>query len=63
MTDTDLYDLFIERASIMEYDGGLTRVQATYNAARDTKRLYGLTQLPEAIINECRSVTDGRGLD
>ena len=56
----DIFELFLERAAIMEYDGKLSRVQATYNAARDIKRTYGLEKLPESIVQECRIVTDGK---
>ena len=32
-------DLFEERAAIMEYDGGLPRVQAEHEAAKDVARV------------------------
>lgn len=64
MSESDIFEMFIERAAIIEFEGGLSRLQATYNAARDIRRIYKIDRLPEAIFKECERVKNyGRRLD
>jgi len=37
-------DLFEERAAIMEYDGGLSRMEAEHEAARDVVKIHHMTK-------------------
>ena len=45
MTETEILALWHERAAIREYDGGMTRDRAEYQALRDVRKIIG--ELPE----------------
>lgn len=50
LTDADLYEIFLERAAVFEFDGGLSRELANYRAAKFIRDTYGT--LPEQIKEE-----------
>lgn len=45
----DLAELFHERAGILEFDAGMSRPKAEYEAALELQRLYGNDNLPVEI--------------
>jgi hypothetical protein len=45
----DLVDLFHERASILEFEAGMSRPKAEYEAALELRKRYGLQNLPMVI--------------
>ena len=47
MTDEELLELWNERAAIREHDGGQSKRQAEYRAAKDLQRMFG--QMPDVI--------------
>lgn len=49
MTDEDALELWHERAAIREFDGGQSRSQANFNAAKDLRNIYGT--IPRCVKN------------
>jgi hypothetical protein len=60
MSDDDITERFLERAAIMEYDGGQTRIEATTECydrlAKWCKRVG--REVPQAIIDDYERVKD-----
>ena len=58
MSDDDITERFLERAAIMEYDGGMTRIEATtecYDKLTKWCKRVGRT-VPQAIIDDFERV-------
>lgn len=45
----DLFELFHERAGILEFEAKMSRPKAEYEAAMELRRLYGRDNLPMEI--------------
>ena len=62
MSDDDITERYIERAAVMEYEGGLTRVEATSDCyERITKWCKRVgREVPKAIIDDFETITRGQ---
>ena len=49
LTDEQLTELFLERCSIREFDGGLDRKEAEREAYKDLRELVGNVPIPQEI--------------
>jgi hypothetical protein len=61
MSNDDITERYFERAAIMEYDGGLTRLEATkqcYDRLTKWCKRVG-REVPQAIIDDFERVKDG----
>ena len=62
MTDDELTELVLERAAIMEFDGGLTRLEATttcFDLIEKWCKRVG-REVPKTIVDDFERVKDGR---
>lgn len=62
MTERDLYERYAERAAIMEFDGGLTREQASqrlFNQVAAWCKKHGY-RFPQSIREDYRKVITGK---
>lgn len=53
-TDDELYELWTERAAVMEFDGGLSRDDSEYRAGVEVSGWLKPRALPEKIKQESR---------
>ena len=53
-TDSELYELWEERAAIYEFDGELSRADAQYRAAVDVRGWIRPRVLPDAIWQKAK---------
>jgi hypothetical protein len=53
-SESELYELWSERAAIYEFDGGLSRDDAQYRAAVDIRTWMSPRKLPDVIWREAR---------
>ena len=62
MTDDDITERYTERAAIMQFDGGLTRIEATSECfdkiAKWCKRVG--REVPKAIVDDFETITRGQ---
>ena len=62
MSDDDITERYIERAAIMECDGGLTRIEATSECfdkiTKWCKRVG--REVPKAIVDDFETITRGQ---
>ena len=54
----DLLELFIERASILEYDAGMPRPKAEWQAFVEMRQIYGRDKLPKEIHEIAREAAE-----
>ena len=45
----DFVELFNERAGILEFEAGMSRAKAEYEASMELRRLYGVDNIPKVI--------------
>lgn len=49
MSTLDIIELFHERAGILEFEAGMSRPKAEYEAAMELRQLYGNDSLPKDV--------------
>lgn len=58
-TDEELYDLWNERAAVLEFDGGLSREDSEYRAGVEVSGWLKPRALPEKIKQESKRSNRG----
>lgn len=57
MSDEDIYQWWSERAAIMEFDGGRSRVDSEFHAAKAVRSVFG--SIPECVREAIGKKQDG----
>ena len=62
MSDDDITERYIERAAVMEYDAGFTRLEATSDCYKRIAKwcMRVGREVPKAIIDDYKTITRGQ---